>query len=133
MQVGGLKPGTYHARFGLDTAKSQGLEGDFATQKGFGQLDVLQVASPEPKLPKGQRFGAISRVATDSQDRIFVFQRIDPAVMVFDRDFTLRIANPSASGILRTDTAELLGQNCAAWQQLSRSRGSSPVRRSSSQ
>lgn len=54
VQVGGLKPGTYHARFGLDTAKSQGLAGDFATQKGFGQLDVLQVASPEAKLPKGQ-------------------------------------------------------------------------------
>lgn len=47
-----------------------------------------------------------------------VLANLSAGVMVFDRDFTLRIANPSASGILRTDTAELLGQNCAAWQQM---------------
>lgn len=38
------------------------------------------------KLPDGQRFGLVSRVAADQQDRIYVFQRQDPPVVVFDRD-----------------------------------------------
>src|SRR5918912_1489412 len=38
------------------------------------------------KLPEGQTFGLISRLTTDSQDRLYVFQRKDPAVLVFDRD-----------------------------------------------
>ena len=38
------------------------------------------------KLPPGQSFGMISRVAADAQDRIYVFQRKDPPVVVFDRD-----------------------------------------------
>lgn len=38
------------------------------------------------KLPDGQRFGIVSRVATDAQDRIYVFQRKDPPVLVFDPD-----------------------------------------------
>ena len=40
------------------------------------------------KLPDGGRFGLVSRVAADSQDRIYVFQRRDPPVVVFDRDGT---------------------------------------------
>jgi DNA-binding beta-propeller fold protein YncE len=38
------------------------------------------------KLPAGEKFGVVSRVATDSQDRVYVFQRKDPPVLVFDRD-----------------------------------------------
>ena len=38
------------------------------------------------KLPNGERFGLVSRVATDSQDRVYVFQRKAPPVVVFDRD-----------------------------------------------
>src|SRR5438128_12245211 len=37
-------------------------------------------------LPPGDTFGNVSAVATDSQDRVYVFQRKDPPVMVFDRD-----------------------------------------------
>src|SRR5246127_5628340 len=37
------------------------------------------------KPPSGQPLGIVSRVATDSQDRIYVFQRKDPPVVVFDR------------------------------------------------
>ena len=40
------------------------------------------------KLPPGQSFGVVSRVVADSQDRIYVFQRKDPPVLVFDRDGT---------------------------------------------
>src|ERR1700758_5272751 len=38
------------------------------------------------KLPEGQTFGLVSRVAADSQDRIYVFQRKNPPVVVFDGD-----------------------------------------------
>ena len=37
------------------------------------------------KLPAGEAFGLVSRVAADAQDRIYVFQRKDPPVVVFDR------------------------------------------------
>ena len=39
-----------------------------------------------PKLPPGEDLGTVSAVATDSQDRVYAFQRKDPPVMVFDRD-----------------------------------------------
>jgi DNA-binding beta-propeller fold protein YncE len=38
------------------------------------------------KLPAGQSFGLVSRVAADAHDRIYVFQRKDPPVVIFDRD-----------------------------------------------
>ena len=38
------------------------------------------------KLPPDQEFGGMSAVATDSQDRVYAFQRKDPPVLVFDRD-----------------------------------------------
>ena len=38
------------------------------------------------KMPAGQALGVVSRVATDAQDRVYVFQRKDPPVVVFDRD-----------------------------------------------
>jgi DNA-binding beta-propeller fold protein YncE len=38
------------------------------------------------KLPAGESFGLVSRVAADAEDRVYVFQRKDPPVVVFDRD-----------------------------------------------
>jgi len=38
------------------------------------------------KMPAGQSLGIVSRVATDAQDRVYVFQRKNPPVVVFDRD-----------------------------------------------
>ena len=38
------------------------------------------------KLPQGETFGMVSAVATDSQDRVYGFQRKDPPIVVFDRD-----------------------------------------------
>jgi DNA-binding beta-propeller fold protein YncE len=37
-------------------------------------------------MPKGESLGVVSRVATDAQDRVYVFQRKDPPVVIFDRD-----------------------------------------------
>ena len=36
------------------------------------------------KLPQGVAFGTVSAVATDSQDRVYVFHRAEPPVLVFD-------------------------------------------------
>ena len=41
-----------------------------------------------PKLPAGQEFRIVSTVATDSYDRVYVFQRTDHPVVVFDCDGT---------------------------------------------
>ena len=41
------------------------------------------------RLPEGESFGMVSAVATDSQDRVYAFQRKDPPVLVFDRDGNL--------------------------------------------
>src|SRR5438132_13855432 len=38
------------------------------------------------KSPDGEPFGLISRGAADAQDHIYVFQRRDPPVVVFDRN-----------------------------------------------
>jgi hypothetical protein len=47
---------------------------------------TYELAENFAKLPEGQTFGLISRLTTDSQDRLYVFQRKDPAVLVFDRE-----------------------------------------------
>jgi DNA-binding beta-propeller fold protein YncE len=39
-------------------------------------------------LPTGWTFGPMSAVATDSQDRVYAFQRKDPPVLVFDKNGT---------------------------------------------
>ena len=38
------------------------------------------------KLPPGESFAMVSAMATDSQDRVYAFQRKDPPVLVFDRE-----------------------------------------------
>jgi DNA-binding beta-propeller fold protein YncE len=55
------------------------------TQIGSGQY-TYEVVRDFCRLPAGQSFGLVSRVAADARDRIYVFQRKDPPVVVFDRD-----------------------------------------------
>ena len=38
------------------------------------------------RLPDGWTFGVVSSVATDSQGRVYVYQRKDPPIVVFDRE-----------------------------------------------
>ena len=38
------------------------------------------------QLPSGWAWGQVSAVATDSQDRVYAFQRKDPPIVVFDRN-----------------------------------------------
>jgi len=37
-------------------------------------------------LPPGETFAMVSAMATDSQDRVYAFQRKDPPIAIFDRD-----------------------------------------------
>ena len=55
------------------------------TQVGTGKY-TYELIRDFFKPPAGQSFGLISRVAADAQDRIYVFQRKDPPVVVFGRD-----------------------------------------------
>ena len=49
--------------------------------------DYVYEYQPEwPRLPVGQGFRGISGVAVDSHDRVYVFQRQGPPVLVFDPD-----------------------------------------------
>ena len=55
------------------------------TNVGAGKY-VYTLTESWAKLPQGETFGNVSAVATDSQDRVYVFQRKDPPVVIFDRD-----------------------------------------------
>ncbi len=55
------------------------------TQVGTGEY-TYELIGDFLKMPPGEQLGIVSRVATDSQDRVYVFQRKDPPVVVFDRD-----------------------------------------------
>ena len=55
------------------------------TTVGTGEY-TYELVENWAKLPAGQTFGNTSAVATDSQDRLYVFQRKDPPVVIFDRD-----------------------------------------------
>lgn len=55
------------------------------TTVGSGKF-TYELIQDWPKLPAGEALGVVSSVATDSQDRVYAFQRQDPPVMVFDRD-----------------------------------------------
>ena len=52
------------------------------------------------RLPAGQGFQRPSAAAVDSQDRVYVFQRAGPPVLVFDRDGYFLDAWPRRSGEL---------------------------------
>lgn len=54
-------------------------------QVGTGQYQY-EVIEDFARLPEGESFGLISRVTTDSKNQLYVFQRKDPAVLVFDAD-----------------------------------------------
>lgn len=52
---------------------------------GAGQY-TYELTEDFAKLPEGETFGLISRVTTDEENRLYVFQRKDPAVLVFNAD-----------------------------------------------
>jgi DNA-binding beta-propeller fold protein YncE len=55
------------------------------TRLGDGK-HTYELVRDFPKMPKGQSLGVVSRVAADAADRVYVFQRKNPPVVVFDRE-----------------------------------------------
>lgn len=53
---------------------------------------VYEVVRPWGRLPDGWTFGVISHVAVDSKDRVYVYQRKDPPMVVFDREGNFQTA-----------------------------------------
>ena len=47
-----------------------------------------EVAQGWEQLPQGLRFGEVAGVAVDSNDRVYVFHRGEPPVIIFERDGT---------------------------------------------
>lgn len=50
---------------------------------------VYEVIHPFGNLPSGMTFGNTSHVATDSEGKVYVFQRKDPPILVFDGEGNL--------------------------------------------
>ncbi len=55
------------------------------TTVGTGKYTYTEVQD-WAKLPPGEDFAMVSAVATDSQDRVYAFQRKDPPIVIFDRE-----------------------------------------------
>ena len=53
------------------------------TTVGSGRY-TYELIEDWPNVPGGESLGVVSTVATDSRDQVYVFQRTDPPVMVFD-------------------------------------------------
>jgi peptidylglycine monooxygenase len=66
---------------------------------GMGEF-TYEYRNEWAKLPPGQEFQAPSAVAVDSQDRVYVFQRRGPPILVFDREGQFLSAWPRVSGEL---------------------------------
>src|SRR5258708_18238549 len=49
-------------------------------------VPTYKVVAGWPQSPSPIKFGEVSAVATDASDRVFVFHRAEPPVVVFDRD-----------------------------------------------
>ena len=60
------------------------METKMANTVGSGQY-TYELVERWGTLPSGWTFGPVSAVATDSQDRVYAFQRKDPPVLIFDR------------------------------------------------
>ena len=58
------------------------------TTVGSGQY-TYEVIEDWAKLPEGESFAMVSAMATDSEDRVYAFQRKDPPVVIFDTDGNL--------------------------------------------
>ena len=70
----------------LSSAGSLVLTASFAEEPSSKSVPTYKVVAgwPEPSSPI--KLGQVSAVATDASDRVFVFHRGEPPVVVFDRD-----------------------------------------------
>ena len=66
------------------TATNRSSEVEIEGSGGFR----YEVAQGWEQLPQGWRFGEVAGVAVDSNDRVYVFHRGEPPVIIFERDGT---------------------------------------------
>jgi DNA-binding beta-propeller fold protein YncE len=59
-----------------------------ANEPARGRFPAYRQVAGWPKLPVSLKLGPVSAVATDSADRVYVLQRGEPPVLVFDRNGT---------------------------------------------
>jgi len=78
------------------------------TQVGTGDYRY-EVIRDFFKSPDGEPFGLISRVAADGQDRIYVFQRRDPPVVVFDGKSGKHLASWGAGEVTDPHGLKIVG------------------------
>ncbi len=55
------------------------------TKVGSGKY-TYELVKNWGKLRAGETFAMVSAVATDSQNKVYVFQRKDPPIVIFDTD-----------------------------------------------
>ena len=55
------------------------------TMVGMGEYKYEEVHD-WARLPEGESFAMVSAMASDSQDRVFAFQRKDPPIIIFDKE-----------------------------------------------
>lgn len=63
-----------------------GLLLSLTVASGFAAEPDYRVVPNWPRLPEGVELGAVSGVATDAADRVYVFHRGKKPILVFDRD-----------------------------------------------
>ena len=64
-----------------------------------------RIERPWGRLPPGVGLGLVSQVAVDSADRVYVFQRGEPPVLVFELKRQARSSRPSPMVGSQTRTA----------------------------
>ena len=70
----------------LSSAGSLVLTASFAEEPSSKSVPTYKVVAGWPESSSPIKLGQVSAVATDASDRVFVFHRGEPPVVVFDRD-----------------------------------------------
>lgn len=75
-----------HRRSYRHLSYDQGEEHYGRAEAGGKRPDAYEVVADWAKLPAGWESRDVAAVAVDQQDRVYVFNRGDHPMMVFDRD-----------------------------------------------
>jgi hypothetical protein len=70
----------------LSSAGSLVLTASFAEEPSPKSVPTYKVVAGWPESSGPIKLGQVSAVATDASDRVFVFHRGEPPVVVYDRD-----------------------------------------------
>ena len=80
---------------------------------GMGEY-IYEYEDDWPHLPAGHTFQGPSSVAVDSRDRVYVFQRRGPPILVFDQEGDCSIPGTAAKHSLMMPTTYISAQMTAS-------------------